>query len=73
MQVTADPGASAAFVQDAKKAVGGNILAHASDTRVYLRKGKGEQRVAKIVDSPMMPEAEAIFQLSRGGVTVASD
>ena len=70
-QVTADPGAMA--MQDAKKAVGGNIIAHASDTRVYLRKGKGEQRVAKIVDSPMMPEAEAIFQLHRGGITDATD
>ena len=32
-QVCADPGASAAFVQDAKKAVGGHIVAHISDTR----------------------------------------
>jgi RecA/RadA recombinase len=44
-QVTADPGNM--FVSDAKKPVGGNILAHYVHTRVYLRKGKGNQRIAK--------------------------
>ena len=39
-QVTADPGANAMFVRDAKKPVGGHILAHASQTRLYFRKGK---------------------------------
>lgn len=33
------------FVADAKKPIGGHILAHASTTRLYLRKGKGEQRI----------------------------
>ena len=70
-QVTADPGAAAAFVADPKKAVGGNIIAHISDTRLSLRKGKGEQRVCKVVDSPMMPEAEATFAISPGGITNA--
>ena len=70
-QVTADPGAAAAFVADPKKAVGGNIIAHISDTRISLRKSKGEQRIAKVVDSPMMPEAEATFAISPGGVTTA--
>lgn len=28
------------------------MLAHASATRIYLRKGRGEERVAKIHDSP---------------------
>ena len=50
-QVMADPGAGAALVADAKKPVGGHILAHASDTRVYLRKAKADQRIARIVDS----------------------
>ena len=35
----------------------GNILAHFSTTRVMLRKGRGEQRIAKIVDSPCLPES----------------
>ena len=32
--------------------MGGHILAHASTTRVLLRKGRGDERVAKIQDSP---------------------
>lgn len=43
-QMTADPGAALSFQADPKKPIGGNILAHASTTRVYLRKGRGENR-----------------------------
>ena len=31
------------FSADPKKPIGGNIMAHASTTRLYLRKGRGEQ------------------------------
>lgn len=52
-QVQSDPGASALFAgADGRKPVGGHILAHASATRILLRKGRGEERVAKIQDSP---------------------
>jgi RecA/RadA recombinase len=55
-QVMSDPGASALFAgADGRKPVGGHILAHASTTRLLLRKGRGEERVAKIVDSPGNP------------------
>lgn len=55
-QVQSDPGASALFAgADGRKPVGGHILAHASTTRVLLRKGRGDERVAKIQDSPGMP------------------
>lgn len=48
-----DPGASALFAgADGRKPVGGHVLAHASTTRVLLRKGRGDERVAKIQDSP---------------------
>jgi meiotic recombination protein DMC1 len=54
-QVQSDPGASALFAgADGRKPVGGHILAHASTTRILLRKGRGEERVAKIQDSPGM-------------------
>jgi hypothetical protein len=33
-----------------------HIIAHASTTRLYLKKGKGETRVMKIYDSPNLPE-----------------
>jgi meiotic recombination protein DMC1 len=68
-----DPGGNSSFVMDAKKPIGGNILAHASTTRLYLRKGKGEQRVCKVYDSPLLPESEAIFQLGLGGIIDPTD
>lgn len=43
---------------DPKKPIGGHILAHASTTRIMLKKGRGETRIAKIYDSPDMPENE---------------
>ena len=67
-QVMADPGGGASFVPDPKKPVGGHILAHASTTRLYMRKGRGEQRVCKIFDSPCLPEGEATFQIGIGGI-----
>jgi meiotic recombination protein DMC1 len=58
-QVQSDPGGGLTFVADPKKPVGGHIMAHASTTRLYLRKGRGEERIAKVYDSPDVPEAEA--------------
>ncbi|XP_014063881.1 meiotic recombination protein DMC1/LIM15 homolog isoform X2 [Salmo salar] len=49
-QITADPGAGMSFQADPKKPIGGHILAHASTTRISLRKGHGELRIAKIFD-----------------------
>jgi hypothetical protein len=50
----ADPSGGMTFVQDPKKPIGGHVLAHASTVRLSLRKGKGEQRVAKLIDHPCM-------------------
>ena len=66
--MTSDPGAGMSFVADPKKPVGGHVLAHASTTRLSLRKGQGDTRVCKIYDSPNLPESEAIFSNSDGGV-----
>ncbi|KAI4684993.1 carboxymethylenebutenolidase [Alternaria novae-zelandiae] len=68
-QVQSDPGASALFAgADGRKPIGGHILAHASATRILLRKGRGEERVAKIQDSPDMPEKEATYIITNGGI-----
>jgi len=72
-QMTSDPGATMSFQADPKKPIGGNILAHASTTRISLRKGRGELRVAKIYDSPDLPESEATFAITSGGVDDAKD
>ena len=65
-QCMADPGALSMF-GPVVKPVGGHVLAHASTTRVMLKKGKGEQRIPKIIDSPLMPEEEVTFTISNGG------
>ena len=57
------------FYGNPLRAAGGNIVAHGSTIRVYLRKGKGEQRIAKIVDAPNLPEGEAIFSITENGIT----
>lgn len=68
-QVQSDPGASALFASaDGRKPVGGHILAHASATRILLRKGRGEERVAKLQDSPDMPEKECVYVIGEGGI-----
>lgn len=51
-QVMSDPSGGAMFVSDPKKPVGGHVMAHASTVRLSARKGKGEQRLIKVVDAP---------------------
>lgn len=56
------------FFGDPTQAIGGHVVAHASTYRIYLRKGKKGSRVAKLIDSPSMPEAEAAFIVETGGL-----
>ena len=56
------------FFGDPTQAIGGHIVAHASTFRVYLRKGKKGTRVAKLVDSPSLPEAECGFYVDESGI-----
>ena len=69
----ADPGGGLTVGPPIAKPVGGHILAHLSTTRVQLRKGRGEQRIAKIVDSPTMPENDAVYQIADRGIIDAAD
>eukprot|EP00917_Polyrhabdina_sp_WS-2016_P026327 GHVP01056576.1.p1 GENE.GHVP01056576.1~~GHVP01056576.1.p1 ORF type:complete len:345 (+),score=72.42 GHVP01056576.1:579-1613(+) len=71
-QMMSDPGATMSFVPDPKKPVGGHVLAHASATRISLRKGRNETRVAKIYDSPDLPEAEATYAITGAGIDDAA-
>ncbi|XP_030855225.1 DNA repair protein RAD51 homolog 1 [Strongylocentrotus purpuratus] len=72
-QVVAQVDGAAMFTSDPKKPIGGHIMAHASTTRLYLRKGRGETRICKIYDSPCLPEAEAMFAINPDGVGDAKD
>ena len=48
---------------------GGHIVAHGATIRIFLRKGKGEQRVAKVIDAPHLPEQDAVFSITEDGIT----
>ena len=41
--------------------------------RLYLRKGRGEQRICKIYDSPCLPEGEAVFAINADGIGDVKD
>jgi len=48
--------------------VANGILAHNSTFRLYLRKSKGEKRIAKLVDSPCLPDSETVFKVTTEGI-----
>ncbi len=64
-QAMADP---AAFFGDPTRAVGGHVLAHVPQTRLYLKKSKDTRRIAKLIDSPNLPEGECIFTVVQEGI-----
>lgn len=44
-----------------------------SACRLALRKGRGEERICKVISSPCLAEAEARFQIAVEGVTDVKD
>src|SRR5207245_8600945 len=55
------------FFGDPTKAAGGNIIAHSSTYRIYLRKS-GENRLARMIDSPYHPYSDTRFTLNKKGI-----
>ena len=64
-QVMANPGM---MFGDPTTPIGGHIVGHSSTYRIYLRRGKAGSRVAKMIDSPNLPENEAQFWVTQAGV-----
>ncbi len=64
-QVMAQPDA---FFAKVVKPVGGHIMGHTCHTRVFLRKGRSNLRIAKLVVSPFLPEGETPFRITERGV-----
>ncbi len=64
-QVAAKPDA---FFGDPTRPIGGHIVGHSATFRIYLRKSKGGKRIARLIDSPSLPEAEAVFTVSEEGI-----
>jgi DNA repair protein RadA len=56
------------FFGDPTKPVGGHILGHTATFRLYLRKSKGEKRIARLIDSPNLPDGEAVFSVTMEGL-----
>jgi RecA/RadA recombinase/intein/homing endonuclease len=53
--------------------VGGHIVGHQATYRVYLRKSKEDKRIAKLIDSPCLPESETVFRVTKDGITEAEE
>ncbi len=64
-QVSANPDQ---FFGDPTRPIGGHILGHTATFRIYLRKSKGNKRIARLVDSPNLPDGEAVITIETGGV-----
>lgn len=64
-QVSARPDV---FFGDPMAPIGGNVVGHTATFRIYLRKGKAGKRIARLIDSPHLPEGETVIQLSEDGI-----
>jgi len=64
-QVAAKPDA---FFGDPTRPIGGHIVGHTAMFRIYLRKSKGGKRIARLIDSPHLPEGEAVFMVKEEGI-----
>lgn len=56
------------FFGDPNQPIGGHILAHVPQTRLYLRRSKGARRICRLVDSPYLPEGEVVFLIDPDGI-----
>jgi DNA repair protein RadA len=57
------------FFGDPTRPVGGHIVGHMATYRLYLRKSKVPKRIARLIDSPNLPEGEAVFSVTEEGVS----
>ncbi len=65
-QVMENPGL---LFGDPTTPIGGNIVGHQATFRLYLRKSREDKRIARLVDSPYLPEGEAVFRITPKGIT----
>lgn len=69
-QVLASPDA---FFSKAVSPTGGHILGHMSHSRIFLRKGRGNVRIAKLTASPSLPEGEVPMRITERGMESDED
>ncbi len=56
------------FFGDPTQPIGGHIVGHTAMFRIYLRKSKGGKRIARLIDSPHLPEGEVVFTVREEGI-----
>lgn len=71
-QVVADVGGGM-FQGDPQKPIGGNVMAHSSTTRLQLRKGRGDNRICKMYESPCLAESDVMVSLNGDGIRDAKE
>ncbi len=58
---------------DPNKPTGGHVMAHACTHRVFLRKGRQNTRLARVIDSPSLPEERIRFAITAAGIEDAEE
>lgn len=56
------------YFGDPTKPIGGNILGHSSNYRIYIKNSKGNKRIFNLVNSPNLPEGEAVIRIETEGL-----
>ena len=56
-----------------QRPVGGHSVAYIGDYRIFLRKGRGNVRIARLVDNSEIAPAERIFQINEKGIDDVSE
>ncbi len=64
-QVAANPGM---MFGDPTQPIGGHIVGHTATYRIYLRKSRGNKRVARLIDSPALPDGEVVIKIVEEGI-----
>ncbi|MBC8223896.1 DNA repair and recombination protein RadA [Candidatus Bathyarchaeota archaeon] len=58
---------------DPNKPTGGHVMAHACTHRVFLRRGRQNTRLARVIDSPSLPEEKIRFAITAAGIVDADE
>src|SRR4030042_706181 len=61
------------IIGDPTAPIGGHIVGHQATYRVYLRRSKESKRIAKLIDSPWLPEGETVFSVGKDGIRDIED
>ncbi len=64
-QVASNPGL---MFGDPTQPIGGHIVGHTATYRIYMRKSRGNKRIARLIDSPCLPDGEIVIKITEEGI-----